>query len=113
MRELSEQRGMAVYFDAPYFAQIPQALIRDPEVSDGLKVLYGLYHSYAANTKDLALRPASLVTQEMLAANQSVHRRTIIRRTQKLEALGWLTVVRRGLNQSNAVILHGRRARRS
>ena len=103
------ESGTVVYYDGPFFAQIPQELIRDPIIPHAAVRLWGIYHTYAQNTKDLKLNPLTFVSQETVAKDMGVHRNRVSYWTRYLEREGWLTVIRRGLNKSNVIILHGRR----
>ena len=106
------QRGALVRIDYPHFAQVPQALIRDPEIPHAAVRLYGIYHTYAQNTKDLRNRPSPFVSQKKIAKDMGIHRNRISYWTQYLHGKGWLTIKRRGWNRSNEIMLHGKRKMR-
>ena len=110
--EARPQSGYSVRTDYPYFAQIPQALIRDAEIKHAAVRLYGIYHTYAQNTKDLRDKPSPFVSQERIARDMGIHRNRISYWTQYLHGKGWLTIKRKGWNRSNVVTLHGEKKRR-
>ncbi len=109
--ERGSRWGYSVRTDYPHFAQIPQALIRDPNIPHAAIRLYGIYHSYTEN-KDLRNRPNPFVSQERVARNMGIGRDRVSYWTNFLKKEGWLTIRRRGLNKTNEIILHGRRRRR-
>jgi hypothetical protein len=102
-------RSLTVLYDGPYFALIPQDLLRDPEMPHAAVRLWALYHSYSQNTKDLRHRPATFVGQEVLSHDMGIDRHQITRHTRVLEQNGWLDSVRRGLGKTNLIVLRGRK----
>jgi len=102
--------GMEITQDWPLFGQTPQALVRDSKYSPQAKALYCLYHTYSA-PKGLSEKPDTFVSQKILAQNMGWHYNNVSHYEKVLEAAGWITVKRRGFNQSNRIILHGRRKR--
>lgn len=104
----SRRPQTAIVYDGPYFAMIPQALIRDPYIHSTAKALFALYHSYSQK-KELGERVLAYVSQKTLAENLGVTTRTIISVTKTLEQKRWVSVHRRGLNESNIILLHGRK----
>lgn len=117
-KELAKQSGRksrrqetAIFYDGLYFAQTPQALIRNPNISHAAVRLYGIYHTYSQNKK-LINQPSTFVSQERLASNMGASRVTIWKLTKILENEGWLIIKRRGLNMTNIIILHSRKKRR-
>lgn len=109
--ETRPQRGYAIRTDYPHFAQIPQALIRDPKIKHAAVRLYGIYHTYAQNTKDLNGRPSPYVSQEKVARNMGIRRDRVSYWTKELESKGWLRI-RARLGNTNIIILHGKMKRR-
>ena len=111
MIEIKEKDESAVFFEGIYYSQVPVHLLRDPTIRLQTKAVYALLHSYS-QPKSLISKPETFVSQMKLAvdAGMSVDRfRGWIR---KLEAAGWLTTKRRGLNKSNNYILHACRKKK-
>jgi len=106
--------GVIVFVDRFYYAMIPQELIRDPNAPHAAVRLFGVYHTYAhrENTKDLMKNPVTFASQERIAKDVGIHRTRVSFWTRYLEKEGWITVIRRGWNKSNIIILHGRKKRR-
>ena len=104
------QRGYSVRTDYPHFAQIPQALIRDPKIKHAAKVLYGIYHTYAQN-KDLKNGADTFVSQARVARDMGKGRDRVSHWTQYLHKKGWLRIRPRQGN-TNIIILHGKMKRR-
>ena len=102
--------GMEIAQDWPLFGQTPQALVRDSKYPAQAKALYCLYHTYSA-PKELSEKPDTFVSQKTLAQNMGWHYNNVSHYEKVLEEAGWITVKRRGFNQSNLIILHGRRKR--
>jgi hypothetical protein len=108
LRQRHEDKGAVVYYDWPKFGQIPQQLLRDPEIQPAAKGLFGLLHTYSQH-KSLLKKPTTFVSQARLAGDMGLHINTIGRILKHLKEKGWLSIKRRGLNKSNVYILHGRR----
>jgi hypothetical protein len=104
-------QGFEIIHDEPYFGKIPQELLRAQTIRPAPKALFGLCHTYGRN-KMLNQNPTRYVTQETLARDMGVTTRTIRTWIKELEEKGWVTVIRRGLNKPNIIILHGERKRR-
>lgn len=108
LRESHNNKGAVVYYDWPHFGQIPQELLRDPKIQPAAKALFGLLHTYSQH-KNLAKKPTTFVSQARLAQDMGLHVNTIGRLLKHLKEKGWLSIIRRGLTESNVYILHGRR----
>lgn len=74
---------------------IPNAIARRPDISPGAKLAYVILLSYAWQTG------ACFPGQERMAADMGVHKRSLIRYLQELQAVGLLVITRRGLGQTN------------
>lgn len=82
------------------FTQIPNPILRNPAVSPGAKVVYGLLLSYA--WQDDSCYPG----QERLAEDMGVTERSVITYLKHLVEASLITIKRRGLGQTNIYILH-------
>jgi len=97
--------------DYPLFAQIPQDLLRDPNMPDSAVRLYGVYHTYAPR-KDLRDRPDTFVSQETIAGVMGKSRKRVSYWTRYIHEKGWVTIERRGLTKSNIITLHAKQKKR-
>lgn len=101
---MSDEQEKSVRFaDATYqagFTQIPNAVLRDPNLSVAARFTYGLLASFA--WEDESCYPG----QKRLAADTGVSERSLRTYIEELEAKGLVTVTRRGLRQTNRYTLH-------
>jgi len=95
-----------------YYAIIPQALIRDPNVSIPARLSFGLCHSFSKE-KDLKKGSNSFLSLATLGKMLGRHPVNASRYLKELERAGWITIIHRGLTKTNIIILHARRRRRS
>lgn len=81
------------------FTQVPNFLLRDPNVSANAKVVYSMLLSYAWNNN--LVFPG----QERMAEDIGSSQPTIARAIKELEEQGWLEVQRRGQGKTNLYVL--------
>lgn len=86
-------------FNADGFTQIPNRLLKTPELSAQAKVAYAKLLSYAWNND--AVFPG----QDRMAEDLGAHRTTISRAMSELETQGWIEIKRRGLGKTNIYVL--------
>lgn len=77
------------------FTQIPNFILRNPDISSGAKTVYSLLLSYAW-TNNLCF-PG----QERLAEHAGLSKRTVVTLMAELESVGLIEVERRGLGKTN------------
>jgi DNA-binding PadR family transcriptional regulator len=82
------------------FTQIPNGVLRRPDLQPGAKLTYMVLLSYAWQ-KDHAY-PG----QDRLAADMGVSERSVITYLKQLQESGLITIQRRGLGKTNVYILH-------
>lgn len=100
-----------IVFDGVLYGQVPQDLLRDPNIKLQAKAVYALLHSYSV-PKALESKPQTFVSQKKIAANAGLSLNRLREWIKKLEETGWLSIRRRGLNKSNNYTLHAQRKRR-
>jgi hypothetical protein len=82
------------------FTQIPNLVLRDPTISPGAKVVFGLLLSYAWQRDDC------YPGQDLLAADMGAGERSVRRYLQELEQANLVTVKQRGLGLTNVYVIH-------
>ena len=82
------------------FTQIPNALLRRADLSQGAKVAYMMLLSYSWQ------EGSCFPGQERLARDMGAGERSVRTYLQELQARGLITIRRRGLNLTNVYILH-------
>lgn len=81
------------------FTQIPNAILRRPDVTSGAKITYMALLSYAWQ------KDSCFPGQETLALDTGVGKRSVIRYLQELQGAGLLEIKRRGLGLTNVYVL--------
>jgi len=81
------------------FTQIPNAILRRPDVTSGAKITYMALLSYAWQ------KDSCFPGQETLALDTGVGKRSVIRYLQELQGVGLLEIKRRGLGLTNVYVL--------
>jgi len=104
-------KGQIVVFDGILYGQIPQQLLRDPNIPHAAKVLYGIYHTFAREKK-LKDEPQTFVSQKTVGSYMGLHPDRVGLHAHLLQTEGWLTVSRRGMMKSNIITLHEKRRKR-
>jgi hypothetical protein len=82
------------------FTQIPNLILRDPNISPGAKVVFGLLLSYAWQ------RDECYPSQELMAGDMGCSERSVITYLKELVVARLLTVNRRGLGLTNIYVIH-------
>ncbi len=77
------------------FTQVPNVVLRNPSISMGAKVAYGVLLSYA--WQDGSCFPG----QERMARDMGVTARSVRTYLAELEKAGIIDIVQRGLNKTN------------
>ena len=77
------------------FTQIPNFILRDPDLSPNAKTTYGLLLSYAWHNN------LCFPGQERLAEQMGTHVATVSRAITELEACGLIEIERRGQGKTN------------
>jgi biotin operon repressor len=81
------------------FTQIPNILLRTPDLSSQAKIVYAQLLSYAWSSD------RCFPGQERMGEDLGASRTTIYRALQELQAAGWLEVERRGQGKTNVYVL--------
>jgi Helix-turn-helix domain len=81
------------------FTQVPNYLLRSPQLSNNAKVVYAKLLSYAWNND------RCFPGQDRMAADIGTSQPTIARAIQDLQVRGWLEVKRRGQGKTNIYVL--------
>ena len=82
------------------FTQIPNFIQRNPNLSPGAKVVYGLFLSYAWHND------FCFPGQDRLAEDMGMSRSRVTTFVGELKAVGLITIERRGLGKTNNYTLH-------
>lgn len=90
----------------PYYAQIPDALLRSKRVHAEVKALDGLLHKYCKLTKRLKDHPIAEVAKRTLANDFGVSEDRIRIWLNELEEEGWIRTIRRGKMLVNRYLLY-------
>jgi hypothetical protein len=81
------------------FTQVPNYLLRSPQLSNNAKVVYAKLLSYAWNND------RCFPGQDTMAVDIGSSQPTVARALQELETKGWLEIHRRGQGKTNVYIL--------
>src|SRR5919206_5313218 len=81
------------------FTQVPNFLLKDPDISANAKVVYSMLLSYAWNNSYV------FPGQERMAEDIGLSQPTIARAVKELEDEGWLEIQRRGQGKTNIYVL--------
>ena len=84
------------------FTQVPNYILRSKDLSVGAKLAYAMLLSYAWQND------YCFPGQETLADDIGVSRRSVITFIKELQAGGFVTVKRQGLNRPNLYTMHAR-----
>lgn len=101
-RVMSEHRHVIIEDEllAAGFTQIPNLLLRRPDIAAGAKVVYMLLLSYA--WQDQQTYPG----QDRLAADMGATERSVITHLKQLRDAGLISIRRRGRGQTNIYTIH-------
>jgi len=81
------------------FTQVPNVLLKDPNVSANAKVVYAMLLSYAWNNDHVF--PGQVRMAEDMGSTKSTVNRGVI----ELQKVGWLEIQRRGQGKTNLYVL--------
>src|SRR5207237_734274 len=84
------------------FTQVPNAILRDPDLSDGAKLTYAMLLSYAWTDN------RSFPGQERLAKDLGKERKAVIRYINELKEKALVRVERRGMGKTNIYYIRTR-----
>jgi len=110
-KQAKKDKGSVVFTDEILYGKIPQALLRDRDVPAAARLLYGVLHTYS-QPKKLESNPHTFVSQAHLAWDMGISIKHLIHLLKVLTEAGWITIKRRGLNQSNIYYLHSRKRKK-
>lgn len=82
------------------FTQVPNFILKNPELSSNAKVAYSLLLSYAWNFDRV------FPGQERMAKDMGTSQPTVTRSITELEKAGYMEVQRRGQGLTNLYVLH-------
>ena len=82
------------------FVQIPNCVLKNPDLSSGAKVTYGMFLSYAWHNE------SCFPGQERLANDMGVTRVRVTQYIGELEDMGLVTIQRRGQGKTNIYTIH-------
>ena len=82
------------------FTQVPNFILRDPNLSLGAKVTYSMFLSYAWHND------SCFPGQEKLATDMGMSRSRVAEFISELKAAGLITIKRRGLGKTNVYTIH-------
>jgi len=102
MTSVPEERSPIIVEDPAMrdgFTQIPNAILRDPDLSIGAKITYGLLLSYAWGAD------SCYPGQERMASDMGGGERSVRRYMSELTEAGMIEVQQRGLGRTNLYIL--------
>ena len=82
------------------FTQVPNFILKNPEISVGAKVAYAMFLSYAWHND------SCFPGQDRLAEDMGLTRVRVTQLIAELEAAGMVTVQRRGQGKTNLYTIH-------
>jgi hypothetical protein len=82
------------------FTQIPNFILKDPNISVGAKVAYAMFLSYAWHND------SCFPGQDRLAEDMGLTRVRVTQLISELEAAGLVTIQRRGQGKTNIYTIH-------
>jgi len=82
------------------FVQMPNFVLRNPDLSMGAKVVYAMFLSYAWNND------SCFPGQERLAQDMGMSRSRVTEFVGELERAGLISIQRRGLGKTNIYTVH-------
>ncbi len=109
-REAEQRARLRCSQFLPYFAQLPDALLRTKRVTPEAKVVFALMHMHAP-IKGLNLNPVVEISQESLADEMGRTEVTIRTLIKQLVDEGWVGKYRQGRMKVNRYVLYPRSKR--
>src|ERR1041384_3849868 len=82
------------------FTQVPNFILKNPELSVGAKVVYAMFLSYAWHND------SCFPGQERLALDMGMSRTRVTEFVGELERTGFISIQRRGLGKTNIYTIH-------
>lgn len=82
------------------FTQVPNFILRNPDISAGAKVVYSMFLSYAWHNE------SCFPGQERLAQDIGMSRSRVSEFISELNRAGLVTIQRRGLGKTNIYVVH-------
>ena len=82
------------------FTQVPNFILKNPDLSSNAKVVYAMLLSYAWHNDRV------FPGQERMAEDMGSSQPTVARATAELEKVGYLEIARRGQGLTNLYTLH-------
>jgi len=82
------------------FTQVPNFILKDPNISPGAKVTYSMFLSYAWHND------SCFPGQEKLAADMGMSRSRVAEFIGELRKAGLISIKRRGLGKTNVYRIH-------
>ena len=110
-QKIIKARGMQIVSDFPFYARIPQNLIRNPTMTIQARITFGICHTFCRE-KILNEGSNTFASLETIGKMLGRHSTNVSRYLRELHNSGWITVLRRGLNKTNIIILHEKQQRR-
>lgn len=84
------------------FTQVPNFILKNPDISLGARIAYALFLSYAWNND------YCFPGQDRLATDMGLTRVRVTQLISELEKAGYITIQRRGLGKTNLYDIHFR-----
>ncbi len=82
------------------FTQVPNFILRNPDISAGAKVVYAMFLSYAWHND------SCFPGQDRLAEDMGLTRPRVTQLISELESAGFITIQRRGQGKTNLYKVH-------
>lgn len=102
--EIIKERNLQLDTDNPVlqggFTQVPNFILKDPNLSVGAKVTYAMFLSYAWHND------SCFPGQERLAQDMGLGRSRVTQLIAELERAGLISIQRRGLGKTNIYTIH-------
>lgn len=102
--ELIKEKNIELATDDPVardgFTQVPNFILRNPDLSAGAKVVYAMFLSYAWHNE------SCFPGQERLAQDIGMSRSRVSEFISELNRAGLVNIQRRGLGKTNIYLVH-------
>lgn len=102
--EVLKEKNLQLDTDNPVlqggFTQVPNFILKNPEISVGAKVAYAMFLSYAWHND------SCFPGQDRLAEDMGLTRVRVTQLISELEAAGLVTIQRRGQGKTNIYTIH-------
>ena len=102
--EVLKEKNLQLDTDNPVlqggFTQVPNFILKNPEISVGAKVAYAMFLSYAWHND------SCFPGQDRLAEDMGLTRVRVTQLISELEAAGLVTIQRRGQGKTNLYTIH-------